>query len=66
MYSEKQTKQVLSGSMLILHGLIIAVGNRILPYLEQFVALILKAIKDETVTDKLCTRLACGLVSDLC
>lgn len=52
--------------MLILHGLIIAVGDRILPFLDQFIPYILEAINNESITDKLCTRMACGIVSDLC
>jgi len=57
--------QIMSGGLLILHGLIVATEKRILPHLSTIVPFIESAISDSSFTDGMGTRLACGLVSDL-
>ena len=59
-----QSQYVSTGGLFILHGLVVAVGERISPYIAVFKDYLVCAINKQN-TDEMGVRLACGLVSDL-
>ena len=60
-----QTHQkVLSGGLIIVHGLVAAVQTRIKPHLAKLMQYLLAAMTNSS-SDQLSVRFACGLISDL-
>ena len=63
-YAFTQAQKVTSGGLLILHGLIAAVEERIAPRVGGMMRFLLLAVKMES-TDEMGCRLASGLISDI-
>jgi hypothetical protein len=58
--------KILPGGLLIYHGLIVAVEDRIAPYFLKIMENLYIAMKfDFNLTDEYSMRNACGLVSDI-
>ena len=53
-----------SGGLFILHGLVVAVEQRIAPHIASFKDYLVCAINMQN-TDEMGVRMACGLISDL-
>ena len=60
------TKQVLSGGLYTIHGMLVTMEGAFSKYLTVFMPFIISAIQSNQYADDLAARFSCGLVSDLC
>ena len=60
----QRAQRVTSGGIFLLHGLIAAVEERILPHISKFMQFLVCALRMESCDD-MSTRLAAGIISDL-